>query len=135
MANRFKAQGTAWETLLCRYLWDAGFDSARRLAEGGKYDPGDIEVRIGDALWLIEGRARERHSIHPAVAKASGKARRAGYPHSAVAWKRLVRVQGNSRRTPVAGQAVIVAMSLEDFLALAKDASNGREQEPPGDPG
>lgn len=114
MANRSKAQGTAFETWLVRYFQDAGL-WARRLAEGGSNDVGDLELGAED-LWTIEAKARANLNAHAALAKAKHKA---GTGPVALVWKRLTRKQGNQRRSPV-GEPVIVAMDLETFTRLVR---------------
>ena len=45
MVNKPKIQGTAFETLTVNKLNDYGF-KAKRLAEGGSKDKGDIECEV-----------------------------------------------------------------------------------------
>ena len=110
---RPKDQGTALETATVKAARAAG-RVARRLAEGGSGDEGDVEIydAAGDR-WVVECKARAAMSLHPALAKAQRKAPDA---RVAVLWKRLVKVDGKARRVP-AGPA-LVAMPLTDYLDL-----------------
>ena len=114
---RPKDQGTRLESGLVAAARAVGL-IARRLAEGGSADEGDVEIHdaAGDR-WVVECKARAAMSLHPALAKAQRKAPDA---RVAVLWKRLVKVDGKARRVP-AGPA-LVAMPLTDYLdLLARD--------------
>lgn len=117
MANKNKAQGTAFETWTRRALNAIGIE-ARRLAEGGVYDEGDVEANLEpDQRWVLECKARSSLNIQETLGKARRKAD--GHPVILV-WKRLVRVPGKKNRQPVAGERVVVVLAWEDFVRLIK---------------
>jgi len=109
---RPKDQGTRLETWLKLEAQDWGL-MAERLAEGGRYDLGDVEI-LTNQRWIIECKDRQQLNIHEALTTARLKA-----PDSQVAvlWKRMKRKPGNQRRFQVGGEP-IVAMTVPAFLAL-----------------
>jgi len=90
--SKNKQQGTRFESALVKIAIAFGLD-ARRIAEGGINDRGDVEIsgRYGGPLTD-------------------------GAPIVALAWKRLVN-KGGGKRTPD-GEPVVVALTLHDFLTL-----------------
>ncbi len=60
MTNRAKAQGTAWETRLVKYLQENGFPYAERRALTGALDRGDI---AGIPLVCLEAKNARRHEL------------------------------------------------------------------------
>lgn len=115
--SKNKQQGTAFETWTRRALNALGIE-ARRLAEGGSYDEGDVEADI-NGRWIIECKARSSLNIQDTLAKARRKA--AGAPVILV-WKRLVRVQGKQKRQPVSGEPIVVILGWDDFVRLITQA-------------
>ena len=97
-------------------LQAAGFQ-ARRIAEGGSADEGDVEAYLPDR-WVLEGKARSNLNVQDALGKAR---RKAGGVPVAVVWKRLVRVPGKQTRQPVEGERVVVVLSWDDFVNLLKN--------------
>ncbi len=83
-----KARGTRWESFIVKQAEAFGL-SARRLAEGGVNDLGDVEIQ----LWPTRDPARQE---------------------AALLWKRLVS-SGGSRRRPDGAPAVAV---LQPMLLL-----------------
>lgn len=127
MANKKRAQSTRFESLLVTMFRGAGFTS-RRLAEGGRHDEGDVEVIAGSRRWVVEVKAAERlkGGIHGVLAHATGKAD----DPAVVIWKRLVRKDGNTRRSS-SGEPVTVSMTLAEFvrlLTLVQDATDTQHQ-------
>lgn len=118
-----KAQGTRHESWIVQELQALGIQ-ARRLAEGGSADEGDVEATINGARWVLEGKATQNLNIQKILGKARKKA--GGETPVAVVWKRLVKVAGYTNRQPVEGERVTVTISWEDFLRLlaSKEASN-----------
>jgi hypothetical protein len=114
MTNRNKAQGTAFETWTRKAL-NALNIRARRLAEGGQYDEGDVESWVTDERWVIECKATSSLNVQQILAKARRKAN--GDPVILV-WKRLVRVPGKKVRQPVDGERVVVVLGWDDFVRL-----------------
>lgn len=122
--SRQKAQGTRHESWLVRCLRAAGLP-ARRLAEGGSADEGDVETTIAGRRWVLEAKATQVLNVQLVLGKARRKAAAAaGSPVPvALAWKRLVPVEGKLRRQPVGGEAVVVVLGWEDFIALVSAAA------------
>jgi hypothetical protein len=118
-----KAQGTRHESWIVQELQALGIQ-ARRLAEGGAADEGDVEVVINGQRWVLEGKARQNLNIQKTLGKARKKA--GGETPVAVIWKRLVKAAGYTNRQPVEGERVTVTISWEDFLRLlgTKEADN-----------
>lgn len=113
-----KAQGTAFETWLVNSLktlspvaWDA-----RRIAEGGANDEGDITYTDGfSQRWVIEAKATQTLN----VTRVLGKARAKGGKYTVLAWKRLTRSKGNTNRTPD-GEPIVVVVPWELWVELMK---------------
>lgn len=116
-----KAQGTKHESWLTDQLKQAGY-TAKRLAEGGSLDEGDIEVFLNGKRWVLEAKARQTLNVQATLGDARRKANASsGDPVPvAVVWKRLVKVPGLKVRQPVNGERVIIALSLDDFINLLK---------------
>jgi hypothetical protein len=118
--SKNKQQGTAFETWTRKAL-NALDINARRLAEGGSYDEGDVEAHLdGQNRWVIECKARSSLNVQQVLGKARRKA--AGAPVILV-WKRLVRVPGKQVRQPVDGERIVVCLSWEDFVRLLTNAA------------
>ena len=114
--NKPKQQGTALESGLVKYFTDAGL-KAKRLAEGGRNDLGDIELWSERAPWgygIVEAKSRANFNVHQGLAKAQKKA--LGHP-AVVIWKKLTRKGDNERRS-ADGEPMIVAMPLHTFVEL-----------------
>jgi hypothetical protein len=112
--SKAKAQGTTHESWIVNELTKIGF-SARRIAEGGSADEGDVETFIQGSRWILEGKARQNLNVQQTLGKARKKAK--GLP-VAVVWKRLVKVAGYTNRQPVENERVVVILSWEDFLSV-----------------
>lgn len=112
-----KAQGTRHESWIVKEL-DAIGITARRLAEGGSEDEGDVEATINGTRWVLEGKARQNLNVQKTLGKARKKA--GGDVPVAVIWKRLVKVAGYQNRQPVEGERVTVTLSMDDFIRLIK---------------
>ena len=115
--SKAKAQGTTHESWIVKELEAAGI-KARRLAEGGADDEGDVETWIDGGRWILEGKSRQTLNIQATLGKARKKA---GGLRVAVVWKRLVKVAGYQNRQPVAGERVVVILSWDDFLFLVQN--------------
>ena len=122
--SKNKQQGTAFETWTRKAL-NALNIQARRLAEGGSYDEGDVEAHFdGTTRWVIECKARA--TLNPQ--QVLGKARRkAGGAPVILVWKRLVRVAGKQLRQPVEGERIVVILSWDDFVRLLTNAAPSDE--------
>lgn len=127
--SKNKAQGTRHESWVRDQLKDLGL-YARRLAEGGVYDEGDVEVLIDGVRWIVEAKATQALNVQKTLAKARTKARVFG-PDTpvAVVWKRLVKVPGKQTRQPVDGERVVVILGWKDYCDLLD-----RETNPDPDP-
>lgn len=127
--SKAKDQGTRYETAIVKRLNEHygvrlvdHFKEpppklpARRVAEGGIADLGDIELELGDKRLplIIEAKHRQALNLHQTVSKANSKA---GLSRSVVFWKKLTRKAGQQRRTPD-GVAEVVAMDVDTFLWL-----------------
>jgi hypothetical protein len=118
--NVHKANGTRHESWLVTQLKAAGH-KARRLAEGGRYDEGDVETFLAGERWVFEAKARTALNVQETLGKTRSKAKAANDGTAvpvAVVWKRLVRVPGLQVRQPVNGERVVVCVAMDDFLAL-----------------
>lgn len=134
--NRNKANGTKHESWLVKMLRARNYE-ARRLAEGGTADEGDVEAWLPTGRWVLEAKARTALNVQETLGQARAKAN-AHAPEGvtipvAVVWKRLVRVPGLQVRQPVAGERVVVTLSLADFLDLLDAAQQTKPEEPDGD--
>ena len=112
-----KAQGTRHESWTVQELQALGIQ-ARRLAEGGAADEGDVEATINGTRWVLEGKATQSLNVQKILGKARRKA--GGSTPVAVVWKRLVKVAGMTNRQPVEGERIVVILSWEDFTNLIK---------------
>ena len=118
--SKNKAQGTRFETWTRKALNALGI-KARRLAEGGAYDEGDVEAHLdGQTRWVIECKARSSLNVQQILANAR---RNAGGAPVILVWKRLVRVPGKQVRQPVDGERIVVCLSWEDFVRLLTNAA------------
>lgn len=118
--SKNKAQGTRFETWTRKALNALGI-KARRLAEGGAYDEGDVEAHLdGQTRWVIECKARGSLNVQQVLSKAR---RKAGGAPVILVWKRLVRVPGKQVRQPVDGERIVVCLSWEDFVRLLTNAA------------
>jgi hypothetical protein len=122
MVNKPKKQGTTFETqqvnLINKY---SEFHKARRLAEGGNNDEGDIEFQridfmMPNEIWIMEAKFRQAFNLHQGLAKAKRKAKNKPV---VLAWKKLKKVKGQKRRV-TDGEPVVYCMDEKTFFALLK---------------
>ncbi len=125
MTNKPKQQGTRHESWIVNEL-EAVEINARRLAEGGSEDEGDVEAFLAGDRWVLEGKARQTLNVQATLGKAR---RKAGGGRVAVVWKRLVKVAGMNKRQPVEGERVVVILGWEDFLYLVSQKNLSTEIE------
>lgn len=120
--SRSKAQGTRYETAVVRRVrswlssWGDDGVSARRLAEGGADDEGDVEASLFGARVVMECKARQVLNVQATLAKAQGKAG-VGVP-VVLWWKRLVRGSSTARRSPVDGVPEVVVLTPDTLFHL-----------------
>ncbi len=123
MRTRPKDLGTRLETATVKYFLSSGLE-ARRLAEQGRNDLGDIELhglRQPFPYMILECKARANLNLHQTLATATEKAR--GAP-VVVLWKKLTRKGDAQRRTPD-GVGTTVTMSLDAFCLLIGGKPHG----------
>ena len=113
MTNKPKIQGTKHETWIVDKLKAAGI-YARRIAEGGSKDVGDVLAATEAGEWVIEAKATQTLNVTRVLGKAKKKS---GVANTALIWKRLTKSKGNSKRTPD-GEPVVVVLSFESFVQL-----------------
>lgn len=120
MVNKPKKQGTTFETSQVNKInqYNA-HHKARRLAEGGSNDEGDIEFfRIDFMLpnerWIMEAKNRQAFNLHRGLQIAKSKA---GKIPVVIAWKKLKKVEGQKRRQSD-GESVVYCMDEKTFFAL-----------------
>ena len=116
MVNKPKIQGTAFETLTVNKLNEYGF-KAKRLAEGGSKDEGDIECEVPFTSILpyprviLEAKHRANLNVHQTLAKAKDKA---GDSDVILAWKKTKR-KNNSKVRVADGERVVYIVD-EDLM-------------------
>ena len=115
--SKAKAQGTSHESWTVKALAAIGIQ-ARRIAEGGSADEGDVEAHLPDGRWVFENKATQTLNVQKILGKARRKA--GGQTPVAVVWKRLVPVPGLKVRQPVEGERIVVVMSWDDFIRLVQ---------------
>jgi hypothetical protein len=116
--SKARDQGTRFETWIVDKMNEAlfPFSPARRIAEGGINDEGDITYFDGfNQRWVVEAKATQTLN----VTRVLGKARKKGGRYTVLIWKRLTRSAGNSKRTPD-GEPVVVVVPFELWLELMK---------------
>jgi len=119
VSSKQKQQGTSHESWIVKALTSVGI-KARRLAEGGSDDEGDVEAFISGHRWVLEGKACQTLNVQKILGKARRKA--GGDTPVAVVWKRLVKVAGSKNRQPVEGERIVVVLSWDDFQTLVLNA-------------
>ena len=112
--SKQKQQGTNHESWIVAALKAVGIE-ARRLAEGGANDEGDVEIMLNGERWILEAKSRQTLNVQEALGKSR---RKASGTRVALVWKRLVKVAGFKNRQPVAGERVVVILGWDDFLHL-----------------
>jgi len=115
---RPRDQGTRLETWIVDQLNAAThpWGSARRIAEGGVNDEGDVTYLDGfNQRWVVEAKATQTLN----VTRVLGKARKKGGKYTVLVWKRLTKSKGNSKRTPD-GEPVVVVVPWELWLELTR---------------
>ena len=116
--NKPKIQGTAFESWVVTKLNDSmgGLGDARRIAEGGANDKGDVTYTDGfNQRWIVECKATQTLN----VTRVLGKARKKGGEYTVLMWKRLTKSKGNTQRTPD-GEPVVVVVPFEVWCELMR---------------
>jgi hypothetical protein len=123
VVNKPKIQGTKFETWLVNKFnsWGDRY-KAERLAEGGIKDIGDVKLKLKNGLipfkdFVIEAKARQNLNVHQTLAKSKKKA--GNYP-VILAWKKLIKQEGNSRRTSD-GESVVYIIDEETLKDLLEN--------------
>ena len=128
MVNKPKIQGTAFETLTVNKLNEYGF-KARRLAEGGSKDEGDIECEVPFTSILpyprviLEAKHRANLNVHQTLAKAKDKA---GNSDVILAWKKTKR-KNNSKVRVADGERVVYIVDEDLMFRLLKNYEENNE--------
>jgi len=121
MVNKPKIQGTAFETLTVNKLNKYGF-KARRLAEGGSKDKGDIECenpfidRLPYPKIIFEAKHRANLNVHQTLSKAKQKAG----GDVILAWKKTKR-NNNSKVRVADGERVVYIVDEDLMFKLLED--------------
>tara|TARA_A200000159_G_scaffold23040_1_gene19904 strand:+ start:56 stop:460 length:405 start_codon:yes stop_codon:yes gene_type:complete len=121
MVNKPKIQGTAFETLTVNKLNAYGF-KAKRLAEGGSNDKGDIEClnpfvdQLPYPNITFEAKHRANLNVHQTLAKSKEKAD----GDVVLAWKKTKR-KGNSKVRVADGERVVYIVDEELMFRLLED--------------
>lgn len=118
--SKSKQQGTAFESWMVKWLNAIDpMHFARRIAEGGSADEGDVTWEdYAGAEWIGECKATQTLNVTRVLEKARKKS-----PYSqrtVLFWKRLTRSKDNKKRTPD-GTPVVVVMGLDTFAELMRD--------------
>lgn len=113
--SKQRAQGTRYESAVVKMLAAAGH-TARRLAEGGSLDEGDVEATIHGIPVIVECKARQVLATQETLARTRRKAGPVRLP--LVFWRRLVPVTGKRVRQPVAGERDLVILAPADLFRL-----------------
>ena len=119
MGNKAKAKGTAFETLVVKYLRPRGFRKAYRPSTSGSYDSGDINGIAGpDRQAIIQCKNHKKFNL-------------SGWLNDAVAQAQQEAVGGNALPVVVAKRPGVgeknlgetyAIMRLEDLSTLLKEA-------------
>lgn len=88
MANPAKAKGTAWETALVAYLREHHNPGARRNAQMGRLDIGDLD---GYYLHALEAKAEKTITLSDYIKQANREAINAGEPFGCAVVKRRMK--------------------------------------------
>lgn len=88
MANASKAKGTAFESALVAYLREHHNPGARRNAQMGRLDIGDID---GYYLHALEAKAEKTITLPSYIAQANREAVHAGQPYGCAVVKRRMK--------------------------------------------
>ena len=117
--NRPKAQGTTFETWLVNSINTAlhPIGTARRIAEGGANDEGDITFLDGfNQRWVIEAKATQTLN----ATRVLGKSRAKGGKYTVLIWKRLVKLKDGQKKRRPDGEPLVVVMAYDVWLELMK---------------
>lgn len=119
MGNKMKARGTAFETLVVKYLRPRGFKKAYRPSTSGSYDSGDINGIAGPARQaIIQCKNHKKFNL-------------SGWLNDAVAQAQQEAVGGNAlpivvAKRPGVGEKNLgetyAILRLEDLSTLLKEA-------------
>lgn len=118
--NKPKKQGTSFESSLVNKLIAEGYSDAKRLAEGGSNDIGDIEFTADSCEFVIEAKARQNLNVTQELFKAKQKAHKKR-PSAIVilAWKKLV---GSGKRRKPDGERIVYVIDEETLLWLLQSS-------------
>jgi len=113
--NKPKMQGTAFESWCVRAMQMMGLD-AKRIAEGGSKDLGDVEINAGNRTWFMECKSTQTLNVTRVLGKARTKS---GSPRFTVlAWKRLTKLKEGQKKRRPDGEPIVVSMGWDTFEIL-----------------
>lgn len=118
MANRSKQKGTAYETLVRRFLNDNGFPKAHRTALTGGDDAGDIhgiERRLTGRKAILQCKNQKKYDLSGWLDDTVEQASRANDAVPALVVKRA------GKGEKAVGDSYVV-MRLSDFVELLEEA-------------
>jgi hypothetical protein len=121
MVNRPKMQGTAFESWMVKWLnaIDELSSTARRIAEGGSNDEGDVEWEDHAGYnWIGECKATQTLNVTRVLGKARKKSKA---DHTVLFWKRLTKKKGDQLKRTPDGEPIVVVMALDTFKTLMED--------------
>lgn len=123
MANPARAKGTTWESALVTYLREHHNPGARRNAQMGRLDIGDID---GYYLHALEAKAEKTITLSSYIAQANKEAVHAGQPYGCAVVKR--RMKGTADGYVVRDVATDVRLMnrLRDMEDALQDAAFDR---------
>jgi Holliday junction resolvase len=120
MSSANKAKGTRFESAITDHLSGRGM-YARRLPRTGVNDVGDVEVRLSDAVVVLEAKATKQIDLAQFVKEASVEAENyaAKFKKAETYGAAVVK-----RRMKGTGQAYVV-MELDEFMDLLVRVDHG----------
>jgi len=119
--SKSKQQGTAFESWLGKWLDKVtDISDARRIAEGGSKDEGDVEFYdFTGQRWLVECKATQTLNATRVLSKARLKSPEPR--HTVLLWKRLTKLKSGQKNRRPDGEPVVVVMGLDTFHELMRE--------------
>lgn len=127
MVNKPKIQGTRFETLIVNKLNEFGF-KAKRLAEGGSQDEGDIECfntftsLLPHPRVVLEAKHRANLNVHQTLHKAKEKSK----GDVILAWKKTKRNTASKVRV-ADGERIVYIVDEDLMFRLLKNYEENHE--------
>lgn len=115
--SKSKNQGTYFETWMVKWLNRISDVDARRIAEGGSKDEGDVMwYDAYERTYYAECKATQTLNVTRVLSKARLKS--PDPKRTVLFWKRLVKPKGEGVRRRPDGEPVVVVMGLDTFHEL-----------------